>query len=419
MCFLIVVPSVVLAAGNSTAVDAEKTINKPKVLKVAIYADGGTHRGHLRRLVKEFEQKNPNIDVHLMATRGIGEYNDKVEYWIRSGSGPDLIYWYGGQRLNQFDRKGKVTDLSAFWSKNNLHKDFPLALRQASMHKGRMLAIPITYYFWALYYHEPSIKAMGLDLPTNWVELMYGCTSLREQGIDLFTFGSQTAWATHGWFDYFNLRVNGLDFYRGLLAGKIAYTDVRVHTALSYWKQLLESDCFNANHGSYNLWQSFPRIYHGLSAMSLIDGVPQGTAQERRQGLRLMPFPSIVEGIPRYTVAPVNVFFVPAYVEPSPELDTLLLYIASADFQSEFNKSIFRPPAHIKGKTYGDSRTQAMQDAIRDSAGGIQYLDRDTEYAFAKEVPAILVSFLEHRDIHRTTAQLEALRQKVFIETDK
>ncbi|WP_143247533.1 ABC transporter substrate-binding protein [Agaribacterium haliotis] len=391
------------------------TVHSSEVkIQIAVYADGGAHRAALRNIVSAYERRHAHIDLELLAMRGIDDYNLKVENWMQSGVGPDIVYWYGGQRLNQFVETGAVRALDDIWYPAAMDKEFPLALRDTVFVEGGIYGIPITYYYWALYYHEPSLKKLGISVPQNWQQLLASCRQLRKQNVDLFAIGSQTAWSTHAWFDYLNLRIHGLGFYRQVLAGRVAYTDERIKTVLRVWKQMFDEGCFNKNHASYNLWQSFPRLLHAQSALSLIDGVPQGINSAMRADINIAPFPQINPDLPLYTVAPVNVFMVPSYVQMSDELKQVLRWIAGKDFQAVFNKPISRPAANRNAAASSDRLTRTMQMAIRNSPGGIQYLDRDTNFSFAKEVPAILVSFIVHLDVDQTAEQLEALRQQVF-----
>ena len=393
---------------------SEVHADKKTPLEIAIYADGGLHRGRLQELLADFELANNDIAVTLIPVRGVDDYNVKVEAWLERGVGPDLIYWYSGQRLEAFARKAQVLSLDGFWQKHKLDDVFPIALSSAVDIHGHKLGIPVTYYFWAMYYHQPSFQRLQLTPPKTWQDVLLACKVARAQGVDLFAFGSQTQWSTLAWFDYLNLRINGLEFYQQLLAGEIRFTDARVKRVLAHWQELLVNDCFNPNHAAYTMWQAFPRIYHGLSAMSLIDGIPQGTASDMREGLKLTAFPIIDEALPSYTVVPVNAFFVPAYTSLSPELERLLVFVAGAQFQQGCNESIYRPPANRHAEVINDVTTRQSVAEILRSPGGIQYLDRDTEFEFAKQVPAILATFMQHHDAEKTSVQLEALRQAVF-----
>lgn len=404
--------TLILALSNAAYANDEPV---EKSVKVAIQVGDGKHRVFIKQVLGEFERRYPNIAYELIVLRDVQRYPLMVEEWLAKGEGPDIIYWYAGQRIKHFQDMGQLQDISAFWSKNKLDQAFPKAVVDSIKIDNKAWAIPVTYFLWALYYREHSFKRLGLAVPTTWAETLHACKKFRENGIDLFAFGSKTAWASHAWFDYINLRLNGLSFYRDLLAGRIAYTDDRVKLALRYWRQLLDNECFNANYSSYTVWQAFPRVLHGLSAMTLADGVPQiDMPREIRDDIRMAYFPEITEAMPRYTVAPVNVFMVPAYTRMRPELEKMLMFLASPEFQASFNAPISRPAALITADRGSDVLAQETFQAIASSPGGIQYLDRDTDIRFANKTPAILVDFMQHRDVDKTAKDLESLRKEIF-----
>ncbi|WP_370979752.1 ABC transporter substrate-binding protein [Agaribacterium sp. ZY112] len=388
--------------------------SKAKILTIAFYADGDSHHGALRKLAREFEQENPSIHIRLTSYRTIENYSKQVDYWLYTDNGPELIFWYGGQRLKHYAEQGKLHQIDDMWAKHQLTNNFSLPSREASQINGHYYAIPITSYLWGLVYDEKALKTLDIQVPQTWQQLLQSCQKLRQQEVDMFSLGSQTTWVMHAWFDYLNLRVNGLNYHQKLLQGQIAYDDVGVIDTLKHWKQLLDYGCFNDNHSAFTRRQAFPRILHNMSLMSLADGPTHQIPEQKRQGLRIASFPQIHKNIPQYTVAPVNVFILPSHTEKSAELDKLVEFISSIQFQSEFNNIINRPAAHIHATAEDNIIIKQMQDTLRSSPGGIQYLDRDTDIRFGERSPYIFENFMRHQDVKRCAKELEQLRQHVF-----
>ncbi|WP_158224590.1 ABC transporter substrate-binding protein [Agaribacterium haliotis] len=405
----------VLTLGTCLAFAELALADAHQPVKVAIQVGDGKHRAYIKELFQEFERQHPDIDYELIVLRDVARYPSIVSNWLTQGYGPDIIYWYAGQRIEHFKKLGLLQDIDTFWQSQNLDKHFPTAVADTVKVDGKAWGIPITYFLWALYYRESVMEKHGIEVPKNWAQLLSACRVLREKNIDLFAFGSKTSWATHAWFDYINLRLHGLQFHRELLAGRVAYDDARVKATLGYWRQLLDSQCFNENHASYTVWQAFPRVLHGLSAMTLSDGVPQiDIPNQIRADVRLAQFPLIVEDMPLYTVAPVNAFVLPSYTKASPELNLMLRFLADPEFQLKFNQPIARPPAAISKLSQQDILAQEAEAIVLNSPGGIQFLDRDADIRFADKTPQIFVEFLQHRDVNRAALELERLRMRVF-----
>ncbi len=383
-------------------------------LHVAVYIDGAQHRRQVESLFRRFNEHHSDIELTTAVHRGIDSYANKVEKWMSTGAGPDLVYWYGGKRIAQFAELGKITDLQDFWQRHELDNYITSASKQAVNFRGRAHAIPAATLLWALHYNKQQLEQWQLEPPETWQDLLRSCKILRARGIDALAFGSRTQWSTHAWFDYINLRLHGLDFYQQLLDGNISFTDARVLSSLEHWKQLLDAECFNQNHANLTIWESFPRVVLGKSAFSLCEGLPQFVRLPPGIDIEVSNFPRINDKHPLYTVHPTNVFMVPSYVSWSPALETLLLYIASEEFQRAFSSTLVRVPAHT-GAVRGQNKVNTeVAKLFYASPGGIQFLDRDSDIRFSSETPKIFVNFMQHRNVKQTAAELEDLRTNVF-----
>ncbi|WP_158224746.1 ABC transporter substrate-binding protein [Agaribacterium haliotis] len=385
---------------------------------MAVYIDGGKHRWEIESLFHEFDKANANIKLNLVVYRGIEAYGDRVQQWFERGYGPDLVYWYGGQRIARYAQSGQLHVLDKLWQKHGLDQHFTAASKGAISYGGHIYAVPATTLLWSMYYNKKRLRELGLAVPTNWAELKQTCATLRERGLDTFAFGAvNTEWATHAWFDYLNLRLNGLKFHRELLDGKVSFQDERVKNTLAHWKQLLDARCFNQNYARLSLWDSFPRVVSGKSVFTLSEGVPQFMSFSQQRDISVAPFPQITEGIPAYTVNPTNVFVVPSYTEMSAELERLIVYISSKKFQNRFSKSLVRIPSRRDAAFDQSPLNSEVAELFFASPGGIQFFDRDTDIRLASKTPKIFTNFMQHKNIELTASELENLRQQVFVQS--
>lgn len=386
-----------------------------QTLKVAIYADGGGHRIQVRQSLKSFQKQNPNINIKLTALRGVAEYNKKFNQWITAREGPDVLFWYGGSRIRQLSKKGLIHNLTSFWNKNQLDNFYPPSITDAIKVDKQIYAIPNTVLLWTFYFNKTLFEKFKINPPANWQELLNTCELLRANNIDLFSIGTKgSEWITHGWFDYLNLRLNGIEFYYQLSEGKVSYYDSRVKNIFLYWKQLIDKQCFNKDHNKYNIWESFPKVLRGYSAISLLDGIPTGIENISKYNIGLIPFPTIDPNQKAYTVQPINVFVVPSYVNMNDNLEKLLLFMSNENFQTTYNDAINRTSSHIHSYNKDDALINLAKSIISQSPGSVQYFDRETDIDFARFSPKIFVDFINNPDIERTLLKLEKLRTKVF-----
>lgn len=386
-----------------------------ETLKIAIYTDGGSHRIKVHQSLKQFEKNNPDVHVKLIALRGVDEYNYKFYEWMAKEQGPDILFWYGGERIRQLSKQGKIKDLTSLWYKNKLNSFYPTSVNQAITVNKRIYAIPNTVLLWALYYNQNLFDQFKLPPPSTWQDLLKACNVFRKNEIDLFSIGTKgSSWVTHGWFDYLNLRLNGIEFYYQLTEGKISYQDDRVRNIFTHWKTLIDKGCFNADYNQYSIWEAFPKVLRGYSAISLLDGIPTGVSNINKYNIKLIEFPVINPIHDLYTVQPINVFIVPSYAKMTKNLEKLLVHISSEDFQTLFNDAVNKTSSHIHSNHRDEPLINKAKEIIFNSPQSVQYFDRETNIAFSGLSPAILVEFINNTDIELTLSKLEALRKKTF-----
>ncbi|WP_096084783.1 ABC transporter substrate-binding protein [Agaribacterium haliotis] len=372
----------------------------------------GDHRRQVSAAFKLFHKQNPDIKLKLRYFRNDG-YEQRVADWLASGQGPDVLFWYGGQHTAQFARSAKIHDLTSVLSRAQLQRDFAHIAVDAVSVDERVYAVPGVINLWAVYYRPSIFQKYGLKPPQTWPEVLNQCRLLRKQGVDLFAFGSRSAWATHAWFDYLNLRLNGLAFYRRLLAGEIAFTDPRVINALEHWRSLLDQQCMTANHAHYTVDDALPRLMHGMSAAILSYGRVEMSSLAEHD-IAVMPFPEIKPGLKAWTVAPVDVYLVPAYTQINSTLVRVLKFLASETFQLANSRHSSRHPARLLDEDSVRMVESQARALIQSSPGGIQYFDRDVPLAVARFTPEVFVKFLQHRDVERCAKELESLRQQAL-----
>ena len=385
-----------------------------ETVSIAVQILDGKHRSQVQERLREFERANPGVSVKLYSYRDMS-YVDQVEKWLVSGAGPDVIHWYGGSRMRHYAQRKLIQPLGSDWLTSDHQERFSKVALDTVTYDGEIYGVPHAVFLWAVYIRPEILQKVGLAVPENWSQMLQACKALHKQGLEAFALGSQTTWLTHAWFDYINLRLHGIEFYRALLDGKIAYTDERVIETLEYWRQMLEANCFNSNHQNFDYGQSLPRLYHGYSAMILAS-----THFERELPLSLAdqivvhPFPTIRKEIPAYTVSPVDVYLVPSYVTASDTLTSFLRFLADEELRGEDDLFSLHDEVGIQRYRKMLPLIKQTRLLIENSPGGIQFFDRETPIELAEYTPKVFVDFLVHRDVQRCAKELESLRLKTL-----
>ena len=89
-------------------------------------------------------------------------------------------------------------------------------------------------------FYRPSLWAeRGYEPPATYDQWVALSKQMQADGLTPIGFGARDGWPPFGTFDYLNLRLNGVEFHRTLLAGDVSWTDNRVRSVFDTWRELL------------------------------------------------------------------------------------------------------------------------------------------------------------------------------------
>ena len=380
-------------------------------ITVGVLSNSGVQRSMYSAVAKEFEQANPDIQVEMLF-RADAEYKAQLVQWFASNTGPDILNWQGGERLYQYVRQGKVANLSDFWRTHGLTQQFSQASIGAVSLDGAPYAVPISYYQWGFFYRKSLFASLNLRPPQTWQDFLEVCATLKRSGVTPITIGAQYKWPTAAWFDYLNLRINGLGFHQELLKGQIPFSDPRVIRVFEHWKSLLDQGYFVDRYNGWNWQQAMPFMYHKLAGMTLIGNFFAGTLPPiLRDDFGFFPFPQIDANVARYEEAPLDLFMIPSYAKQNPAAEKFLLFLASKGFQEAFNSKVGMIPPNVQSKLSDDYFIQQGTRILNEAEGVSQFFDRDTNAEMAGAATEIFTRFMDNKDIAAAVAALEQARQ--------
>ncbi len=365
------------------------------------------------QIVADFQAANPDIDVEFN-TFDHESYKTVVRNWLTSEA-PDVIYWFAGERMKTFVDRGLLEDVSDIWSENGLADAMSSSFSALTV-DGNQYGVPFSYYQWGVYYRTDIFEANGVTVPQTFDELVAACETIRAAGIAPVTIGTKFLWTAAGWFDYLNLRTNGLDFHLQLAAGEVPYTDDRVQRTFDHWERLINAGCFIDDHAAYSWQEAQPFLYQGDAAMYLIGNfiTPQFPADvEDKMGF--FQFPVIDDSVPMYEDAPIDTLHIPARAANKEDARRFLAFVSQPDVQRELNIAINQLPPH-SGAGVGDNRfLQAGYDMLNEAAGIAQFYDRDTNPEMARAGMEGFQEFMINPDRRdRILERLDRTRQRIY-----
>ncbi len=283
-------------------------------------------RKALEELVEQFRKENPGLDVKLnMYDKE--SYKTTLRNWL-TGEPPDVIYWYAGERMKYFVDRGFLEDISDVWGKGSLKQDMSSTVEAITVN-GKQYGVPYTYYNWGIYYRKDLFEKAGVTgTPKTWAELLEACRKLKASGVAPIVIGSKALWPAAGWFDYLDLRINGLPFHLSVMAGMTPYTDPKVKAVFEKWAELVRPGYFIDNHAAYTWQESQPLLYQGKGAMYLIGNfiTPEFPADVRDK-MGFFQFPEIVPGVPMFEDAPTDTAHIPAKAKNKADARRFLEFI--------------------------------------------------------------------------------------------
>jgi multiple sugar transport system substrate-binding protein len=367
----------------------------------------------LAQIAREFEQQNAGVTVEIN-TLDLESYKTAIRNFLVT-SPPDVAFWYTGQRMRAFTQRKLFDDISDIFQQENLYG--PMKPFVPAVSDGRkQYMLPTQYTAWGFFYNKELFAKAGVTPPKTWDELMAVADKLKKSDVMPFTSGTRDLWANDLWFDYLDLRLNGLDFHMQLMDGKIQYTDPRVKAVFSQWQEPIDKGYFLPNATSYGWQEAVPFILQGKAAMYLLgNGVLSTTPANQHDMLGFFPFPQVKANVPTYEEASLNGCFIPSGAKNKPLARRFIAYMARPDVIKRFAESAFALPPRVDVQPSSDRFVQAEMTLIAQSAGTSQFYDRDTDPDMAQIGMNGFQEFSVHPDrVDAVLQRLEAARKRIF-----
>jgi multiple sugar transport system substrate-binding protein len=326
--------------------------------------------------VARFERENPDVRVELNVY-DTESYKRAIRNWL-TGAPPDVVFWYAGNRMRQFVAPGLLEDVSELFTASARAALHPSAIDLVS-DEGRQFGVPYTYYQIGLYFRRDVLLAASVEPPRTWPDLLRACEKLAARGIEPIAIGTKDLWPAAAWFDYLDLRLNGLGFHMQLMRGKASYRGAPVRGVFERWRELLDRGCFSRNHASTSWQEAQALLYDGRAAMMLIGNfIVANFPPDVREKMDFVAFPMLRADIGRYEDAPMNTLHIPASARNKADARRFLAFVMRADVQEALNKATLQLPVNLQSAPADDRFLRRGRELLARADGLAQYFDRDT-----------------------------------------
>ena len=351
----------------------------------------------LEKIVKGYTTNR--VTLNTVATE---QFRAQLSTYLTSANPPDVITWLAGAVARDYANKGLLLDVSDLWTGDGACANFSPALKALSSDaSGKQIFVPTSYYWWSIFYRKSAFAEWGVDIPTGWDDFMGVLDTLKGKNVYPLTCGTgSTPWMASGWFDYLDLRVNGAQFHRELLAGKHSFDSAEVRKVMTYYASLIPY--FDPKGRSYSVQEAATPLTQKKAGMYLIGAfVSEYLPSSAQSDLDFFSVPTIDPSIPSAEEAPTDGFFASSKTKNSSGTKALLSYLASPAQQQ----------AYIEGSGSANLPTSSEVDTSKFSAlvqKGIklladtkeitQFFNRDSSDALQTTADAALTKFLDHPD---------------------
>ena len=335
-------------------------------------------------------------------------FQDQISNYL--GATPDTVYtWFSGFRMKFFAEQGFNTPIDDVWEtiKGNYTEGFA---NSVVGNDGKVYAIPVSYYPWAVFYRKSVFADNGYAIPETWDDLKTLSAKMQTDGLTPIAFGDLDGWPAMGTFDILNLRVNGYDFHVGLMAGTEKWTDERTKAVFDVWRDLLP---FYQQGAAGRTWQDAAQaLVQKQAGMYLLGMFVSEQFVAAGEGevddLDFFPYPNFGTDFDAEKAldAPIDGFMI---AKNSPTLaQDLDASKAFMEFMSKGSTQVIYTtanPGNIAAANDADpSGYNALQQKAVELIGGAQritqFLDRDTNPNFAgpNGMQAFLLDFIQDPD---------------------
>ncbi|MGW4753041.1 ABC transporter substrate-binding protein [Streptomyces chartreusis] len=324
-------------------------------------------------------------------------FRTQLPTYLTSANPPDVYTWYPGSVADAYAKKDLLLGLDDLWGSSEL-KRYSKALNSlCTSSSGKKVFVPATYYWWGMFYRKSNFAKWGVSEPKSWDDFLDLCDKLKSKGVAPIGLGAggNTAWVASAWFDYLDIRINGAQYHRELLAGKHRFDDPEVRKVFDRWQEVLPYFDPNGTAGAFQ--DATTALLNGRSGMMLIgtffaDAAPKDALDD----IDFFRFPIIDPKVPLAEEAPTDGYFASARTGRKDGVLDLLGYLATAEAQEIYIKGSSGTvlPCHPDAKDSGTPLVQKGRKHIEEAAEITQFFNRDSSDALQPTADNALTKFL-------------------------
>ena len=281
------------------------------------------HRDHPHPAVLDVQDADPKaalaavvdgyadaeVTLNSVATE---QFRAQLTNYLIGANPPEVLTWYAGSVARSYANEGLLLDVSSVWEGDGACAGFSAAPHSLSSgDDGSQIFVPHQLLLVVGLLQEVGVRGVGCRAADDVGRVPRAVRTLYGQGIAPLTNGiGSTPWMASGWFDYLDLRVNGAEFHRDLLAGEHAFDRPEVREGDGHLRDarpLLrpERPSYSAQEGATPLAQNKAGMYLSAPSSPRLPG-------RAVDDLDFFSVPTIDPAVPSAEEAPTDGYFASA-----------------------------------------------------------------------------------------------------------
>ena len=372
------------------------TVQGKALVSIALMPSSQQQKEVLVKALSSFEKSQSEIAVKTRFYEP-EEFKGNIQTLLTSPKEKiDVFIWFAGQRLSELLAADLVEPIDNLWSPEEWKSVFSAASLSAVKRNEHIYALPLYYYQWGFYYRKSLLRSLSLTAPKTWSDLVTSCKVLGKANLTPIALGTQAEWPALAWFDYVNLRTNGLAFHHTLLSGKESFADPRVEAVFSQLEELVKLNCFNTNAPQLS-WKEAASLMTAKQAGFFLMGnfFTPNIPEEVRSDIGFFRFPEITPNIPHFEDAPLDILVVNKQSTASKEaIYKLLTHFSDASIQGALAAGTGKIPPNKHAFVSHDRLIVDGIELLNQAEGSAQFFDRDAPSALSASAKQVLSKFL-------------------------
>jgi multiple sugar transport system substrate-binding protein len=347
-------------------------------------------------------------------TKDHNDFQENINRYLQ-GTPDDVFMWFAGYRMQYFAEKGLLTEISDVW---NGFSGFSDALKAQSTHGGKQYFVPYYYYPWAVFHRKSLFASKGYEQPTKWDEFIALAKKMSKDGTPV-AFCDKDGWPAMGTFDYINMRLNGYDFHKSLMAGEESWTDTKVKNVFDTWRELMP---YYQKGALGRTWEEAGQSLQQRRTGMAVFGMPHPGTQfpaSERDDIDFFAFPEIDAQYGQDAVeAPIDGFLIARKAKNKTGAEALLKWLGTPAAENTY---LALDPNNVAVNDGADTAEYtALQKKSAQLVSGAkqisQFMDRDTRPDFASTVmiQAIQDFIGNPKDVDGLCNKIERQKKTIF-----